>query len=443
MSDIVIIGTGMAGLGAAHHFHSAGVATKTFDKNGFAGGHTYSHVYEDTGFIFDEGPHVSFSKDPRIQDLLAANVDGKFERMKVTVDNYYHGAWVKHPAQVNLHNLPAELKTRCILDFISASQEKTGRKAERTISKWLISAFGETFATHFPAVYGKKYHTCPAEKMSTVWMGPRLYRPTLEEVIRGAIFEETPDVHYIPNFRYPTEGGFVSYLKPFMEKTEIHLDHEVVEIDPVARSVRFANGAVETYDHLLSSIPLPDLIPMVKGAPDHVRAAAAKLACTQCVTVNIGIARNDFTPAAWTNISMTRTSSSRELSFPHNMSPRTCPPGAGAIQAECYYSEKYRPLTVAPDDLIQPVIDDLKRIGMMREDDEILHADARFIPQCQTSSSISIAKKRCRSSTDGSTRSGSHVPGAMANGATSGPTRPFKSGERGARDILEKIAIGV
>jgi len=440
MSDIVIIGTGMAGLGAAHHFHSAGVATKTFDKNGFAGGHTYSHVYEDTGFIFDEGPHVSFSKDPRIQDLLAANVDGKFERMKVTVDNYYHGAWVKHPAQVNLHNLPAELKTRCILDFISASQEKLVEKPKNYL-EWLISAFGETFATHFPAVYGKKYHTCPAEKMSTVWMGPRLYRPTLEEVIRGAIFEETPDVHYIPNFRYPTEGGFVSYLKPFMEKTEIHLDHEVVEIDPVARSVRFANGAVETYDHLLSSIPLPDLIPMVKGAPDHVRAAAAKLACTQCVTVNIGIARNDFTPAAWTYIYDEDIVFTR-LSFPHNMSPRTCPPGAGAIQAECYYSEKYRPLTVAPDDLIQPVIDDLKRIGMMREDDEILHADARFIPHANII--FDLDREEALPIVHGwLDEIGITCAGRYGEWGYQWTDEAFKSGERGARDILEKIAIGV
>jgi len=165
--NIVIIGTGMAGLGAAHHFHGAGLATRTFDKNPFAGGHTYSHVHEDTGFIFDEGPHVSFSKDPRIQDLLADNVDGAFERMKVSVDNYYHGAWVKHPAQVNLHNLDPELKTRCILDFIEASKAEVVEKPANYL-EWLISAFGETFATHFPAVYGKKYHTCPAELMSTV-----------------------------------------------------------------------------------------------------------------------------------------------------------------------------------------------------------------------------------------------------------------------------------
>ena len=434
--NIVIIGTGMAGLGAAHHFHGAGLATRTFDKNPFAGGHTYSHVHEDTGFIFDEGPHVSFSKDPRIQDLLADNVDGAFERMKVSVDNYYHGAWVKHPAQVNLHNLDPELKTRCILDFIEASKAEVVEKPANYL-EWLISAFGETFATHFPAVYGKKYHTCPAELMSTVWMGPRLYRPTMEEVIRGAIFAETPDVHYIPNFRYPTEGGFVSYLKPFMEKTEIRLDHEVTAIDPVAKTVTFANGAVESYDHIVSSIPLPDLVPMVAGAPDAVRRAAGKLACTQCVTVNIGLARNEFTPAAWTYIYDEDIVFTR-LSFPHNMSPRTCPPGAGAIQAECYYSEKYRPLDVAPDDLIEPVMRDLRRIGLLREDDEILHADARFIPHANIIFDLD-REWALPIVHDWLQEVGITYVGRFGEWGYQWTDEAFKSGERGARQVVERL----
>jgi len=436
--NIVIIGTGMAGLGAAHHFHGAGLATRTFDKNPFAGGHTYSHVHEDTGFIFDEGPHVSFSKDPRIQDLLADNVDGAFERMKVSVDNYYHGAWVKHPAQVNLHNLDPELKTRCILDFIEASKAEVVEKPANYL-EWLISAFGETFATHFPAVYGKKYHTCPAELMSTVWMGPRLYRPTMEEVIRGAIFAETPDVHYIPNFRYPTEGGFVSYLKPFMEKTEIRLDHEVTAIDPVAKTVTFANGAVESYDHIVSSIPLPDLVPMVAGAPDAVRRAAGKLACTQCVTVNIGLARNEFTPAAWTYIYDEDIVFTR-LSFPHNMSPRTCPPGAGAIQAECYYSEKYRPLDVAPDDLIEPVMRDLRRIGLLREDDEILHADARFIPHANII--FDLDREEALPVVHGwLDEVGITYAGRYGEWGYQWTDEAFKSGERGARQVVERMGV--
>ncbi|MBN2907062.1 MAG: NAD(P)-binding protein [Rhodobacteraceae bacterium] len=438
MSDknIVILGSGMAGLGAAHHFHQQGLATRAFDKNPYPGGHTATFIY-DSGFIFDDGPHISFTKDPRLQDLFAENVGGKFERLQAYVNNYYHGAWVKHPAQANLHNLPADLKARCILDFIEASRTDVVEKPANYL-EWLISVFGETFATHFPAVYGKKYHTVGPEKMSTVWIGPRLYRPSMEEVIRGALVEETPDVHYVSDFRYPSEGGFISYIKPFMEQTDLRLDHTVVAIDPATRTIRFANGQTAPYDHLVSSIPLPELVPMIAGAPEKVRAAAAQLACTTCVTVNIGLARDDFTPATWTYIYDEDIVFTR-LSFPHKMSPGTCPPGCGSIQAECYYSPKYRPIDASPDSLIQPVIDDLVKIGLIRQDEEILHADARLIPYANII--FDLDRETALPLVHGwLDEIGITYVGRFGEWGYHWTDEAFKSGERGAKQIIERLA---
>lgn len=434
-TDIVILGSGMAGLGAAHHFHGQGVATRMYDKNPFPGGHTATFVH-DSGFIFDDGPHISFSKDTRIQNLFASNVDGRYEKLQAYVNNYYRGAWVKHPAQANLHNISPELKARCILDFIEASKKDVVEKPANYL-EWLISVFGETFATHFPAVYGKKYHTIDADKMSTVWMGPRLYRPSMEEVIHGALFEETPDVHYISDFRYPTEGGFVSYLTPFMEKTDMKLNHEVVEIDPAARTVRFANGETVTYGQLVSSIPLPDLIPMIVDAPERVRKAAEELCATTCITVNVGLARDDFTPATWTYIYDEDIVFTR-LSFPHKMSPSTCPPGWGSIQAECYYSRKYRPLNVKPDDMIQPVLDDLVKVGLIRADEKILHTDARLIPHANIIFDMDreTALPIVHSWLD---EIGITYVGRFGEWGYQWTDEAFKSGERGARQVLERL----
>jgi len=54
------------------------------------------------------------------------------------------------------------------------------------------------------------------------------------------------------------------------------------------------------------------------------------------------------------------------------LSARNAPPGTGSIQAEVYFSEKYKPLTGSPDDWIEPVIRDLRRCGLLRENDRIL-----------------------------------------------------------------------
>ena len=55
------------------------------------------------------------------------------------------------------------------------------------------------------------------------------------------------------------------------------------------------------------------------------------------------------------------------LGFPHMLSKSNAPPGMGNIQAEVYFSDKYKPFTGSPEDLIEPVIRDLHRVGLLRE----------------------------------------------------------------------------
>ena len=62
------------------------------------------------------------------------------------------------------------------------------------------------------------------------------------------------------------------------------------------------------------------------------------------------------------------------------LSPNNAPPGHGSIQAEIYFSKKYRPLTVPPEQLIDRVIADLRRCGLLREDDRIVHRNAMVAP---------------------------------------------------------------
>jgi protoporphyrinogen oxidase len=219
--------------------------------------------------------------------------------------------------------------------------------------------------------YTRKYHLTPAENMSTDWLGPRIYRPSLEEVLRGALSPSSPHVHYITHFRYPRNGGFESYLKKFVPMGNLKLNHEVITIDPRKRLLTCSNGHATHYDSLISSVPLPDLVQMIKGASREVVDAARRLACSTVVLVNIGVNRQDLSEAHMTyfydeDICFTR------IGFPHMLAASNAPAGTGSIQAEVYFSEKYKPFSGSPEDLIEPVIKDLRRCGLLREDDKIL-----------------------------------------------------------------------
>lgn len=118
---------------------------------------------------------------------------------------------------------------------------------------------------------------------------------------------------------------------------------------------------------------------MIAGAPREVLDAVQRLACTTCVVVNVGVSREDLSRAHVTyfydeEICFTR------LGFPHMLAASNAPAGTGSIQAEVYFSQKYKPLTGSPDDWSAPVIKNLRRCGYLREDDQILDRRAMLLP---------------------------------------------------------------
>ena len=106
--------------------------------------------------------------------------------IRAHANNYWKGYWIKHPAQCNLYGLPTDLVVAILRDLIAL--QNNGQAEVRNYADWLVATYGRTFAETFPMQYGRKFHTTVAENMTTDWLGPRLYRPSLEEVLqRGAV----------------------------------------------------------------------------------------------------------------------------------------------------------------------------------------------------------------------------------------------------------------
>jgi protoporphyrinogen oxidase len=346
-----------------------------YDKNSYYGGHTASFRY-DHGFLFDVGPHISYTKDTRIQEIFADSVDQQYQTLQVYLNNYWRGHWPRHPVQLHLHGLPEDTIVKIITDFVA--EQHAPERPLKNYTDWLLASFGRTFAELFPMQYARKYHTTSTDNLTTDWLGPRVYRPSLEEVLRGVLSPEAPTVHYITHFRYPNQGGFVSYLNKFVPLGNLKLNHHVVSIDPRARQLTFSNGHVANYDTLISSVPLPDLVPMIQGTPPDVLDALGRLAWSTCVVVNLAVNRADLSRAHVTYFYDDDICFSR-VGFPHMLAASNTPEGTGTIQVEVYFSQKYKPFTGSPDDWIDPVIKDLRRCGLLREDDRILFRNSMLL----------------------------------------------------------------
>jgi len=434
MPNIVILGSGMGGFGAAYKLHAEGIKPVMYDKNAYHGGTTASFRY-DGGFLFDIGPHITYTKDSRIQNLFAESVDQQYQIVQINLNNFWRGYWPKHPVQVHLHGLPEDVIIKVITDFVEERQAPD--RPVRNYAEWLISSFGRTFAEFFPMRYTRKFHLTTADNMSTDWLGPRMYRPSFEEVLRGALSASFPHDHYVSHFRYPTEGGFVSYLKKFVPLGSLKLNHELVSLDPRARQLRFSNGVVTYYDALISSVPLPDLVRMIRGTPQDVIQASQRLACSTCVLVNVGVDRAVISNAHMTyfydeDICFTR------LSFPHMLSSRNVPPGTGSIQAEVYFSDKYKPLSGSPDDWIEPVITDLRRCGLLREEDRVLFSNAMLVKYANVI--FDLERAAALETVHGYLDDlGISYCGRYGDWGYLWTDESFKSGEKAAEKVLRKI----
>jgi protoporphyrinogen oxidase len=434
---VAVLGSGMAAMGAAHVLREVGRTPVLFDAHDYPGGHTATFAAGD-GFLFDDGPHLSFTKDERIAGLLADAVDGRYRTVQVVIDNMWRGHRVRHPVQLNLHGLPPELIVSVIDDFVA---ESAGSDREiRNYADWLVASFGRTFAETFPMVYGRKYHTIEPADLTTEWLGPRMYRPDLHEMLQGALDVPREHKHYVTKFRYPEHGGFGAYLAGLRRGVDVRLGHELVGLDPVDRALRFAGGREVSADSVISSIPLPELIPLIDGVPDVVRTAAEALSFSSAMVVNIGVDRADLSPAHITYYYDEDVVFPR-LNFPHMLSPHVVPTGAGAIQAEVYHSERYRPLTMTPDETVDRVVSDLRRCGVLRGDDQLLVAEARNIRYANViwdhQRADALATVHAYLDEVGVVRCGRY-----GDWDHSWTDEAFLSGERAGREVLEGVRLG-
>jgi len=354
----VILGAGLAGLACSYHLgHDACVL---FEQSHVVGGHIHTEVVD--GFTWDEGPHLSFTKYDYVKELFADAVDGEFLEYPVATGNYYRGHWIPHPAQSNLYAVPEPLRSACLRDF-HASRGLAPEGDPRDYRDWLHRAFGATFADTFPAAYTRKYWTLPPERLTTDWVGERVYYPSVEDVAEGAKGPLPEQTHYIKKIRYPKRGGYMAYANKIAAGAHVQHHHEVTHVSFRDRTVLFTNGRKVSFGRLVSTLPLPVLIER-SDAPLPVREAAAALNCSSLLIVNVTADHPTARPENWIYVYDEDKHTTR-INCTELLSPENAPAGKTGVQVEVYYS-KERPLAEAPRDVAAKVCDELVEMGLIR-----------------------------------------------------------------------------
>lgn len=368
MSRIYILGAGISGLGANYSLRKRGISSVILEKDITYGG--LCGNFEISGFRFDRFVHFSFSNDEEVNRLFSLSSPNIIRHIPNPY-NIYKGNWIKHPAQNNLYVLPEEEKQQIIEDFKKRPKDVDINRIH-SYEEWLRVQYGNYFAEHFPMVYTRKYWMCESKDLETGWVGKRLYRPSLEEVIQGSQTQETPVTYYAKEMRYPVKGGFKAFLNVLAKETTIKFNSEVVEIYPGKKMLRTVSGDLYQYDRLISSLPLPEVLNMLQEIPEEVRSAGSQLKCTCGYQVSVGLKTKNIPPYLWWYIYDEDILPARVYS-PSLKSPDNAPEGCSSLQMEIYCEkDKY-----TKEQLVSRSVGKLVKLGVIKQED-ILFVDVRF-----------------------------------------------------------------
>ncbi|HZG09358.1 MAG TPA: NAD(P)-binding protein [Allosphingosinicella sp.] len=349
----VILGGGIAGLGAAHQARRMGTAATIFEARSSAGGLLDNFTID--GFRFDTAVHLSFASEPEVREV--------FDQTEYLTHNpealcWDSGHWLKHPAQTNMFPLPSQEK----VELIAGLAESPGGGDIANYEDWLILQYGAPIAQRWPLVYTEKYWTVPASELGTDWVGQRMRRADLREVLSGAFKRETPNHYYVKEMRYPAVGGYRAFIEPLIKAADIRYNKRAVAIDPSTRTIRFEDGSQIGYGKLVSSLPLPLLVTLMPDAPEDVALAAASLYATEIDLISVGFNRPGVSPALWFYIYDRDIAAARGYS-PDWKSPDNAPPGCSSIQFEIYSSVK-NPQRMSAEELKANTVQGLEKMGL-------------------------------------------------------------------------------
>ncbi|HST45190.1 MAG TPA: FAD-dependent oxidoreductase, partial [Luteimonas sp.] len=431
--ECLVIGAGPTGLSAAYHI---GEDSLLVDANEQVGG--WCRSIEDGGYTFDYAGHIMFSNDPFVLSLYETLLGDNLHWQDREAWVYSKGVHTRYPFQGALYGLPTDVLKECIVGAIEArfgaidstpatakrepavlprqaadnavrrdtltdccadgvvpdaphegdvkdqaDSAVTGfsdKRAPRNFEEFIYQVWGAGVAKHFAVPYNRKLWTVPLQEMETSWLGGRVPLPNLEEMIDGALRPVGKPVGPNARFGYPLRGGFQALMDGFLPhlRGELRLSTRMVGVNLQSRVAQLSDGTTVSYQTLLSTMPLPDLIRLLGDqAPEHVQRAAKALRHVSVRCVNLGVARPALTEKHW--IYYPEETVFHRIFVQGNASPHNNPQQGFGLTCEITYSPT-KPLPCDGQALIDRCIAECRQVGMLTDDDVVEVANIVDMP---------------------------------------------------------------
>ena len=290
----LIIGAGLTGLSAAYHLGSKYII---IEKEDSVGG--LCRTVAKKGFFFDYSGHLLHLSDEYTRSLVASFLPDAFYKHARQAYIHYRDHVVPFPFQANLSALPDEVKKECLIGFIRAYCRRE-EKALETFEDWVHIYLGEGLAKHFFVPYNSKLYGEDLGHLTSEWCERYVPKPSLEETVDGALGRQTHDFGYNVSFLYPKKGGIQVLADSLAQRVNnIKLGLSACTVRWKQKELVANNGEIFTYESLVSTMPLPELVSALDPVPQAVKAAGDLLKWRTVHCLNIGVRKTGGSTSHW------------------------------------------------------------------------------------------------------------------------------------------------
>ena len=363
---IAIIGAGPTGLGAGYRLQELGYRDWTiYERSDHVGGLAASHR-DAAGFTHDIGGHVMFSHYRYFDDLVDRMLGSDHTELLRESWIWMQERWIPYPLQNNIRHLTPDTLLECLHGLVDIQGRDPA--AARSFGEWVDAVFGAGIAKHFMRPYNFKVWAHPLEMMAKSWMAERVSVIDLKHVLANVV-HGVDEVSWGPNnkFKYPLHGGTGGLYSRFVPYVQDHLqlNRRLVEVDVRSKRLRFADGGEAGYDVLISAMPIPELLRIIRPAPEAAIAAAAGLHNSHGLVVGVGIEGPCPSNKCWTYFPEAGSPFYR-MTYLSNYSPNIAPEGHFLLLTETSYSD-HKPEDKAT--IVDRVVDGLVASRLIRPAD--------------------------------------------------------------------------
>lgn len=377
--NYTILGGGLSAISLAYYLQN----NKNIDeinileKDDVLGGICRTYIKD--GIEYDVGPHIIFSKDKEILDLMNNLLEENNEKHRRSNRILHKKRFVQYPFENDLSKLPQEDIDYCVNGFLHNPYENYDAK---NMLQFFLKTFGEGITNTYLRPYNEKIWKFDPSFMDTQ-MVERIPKPSKEDILRSANGETIDGYLHQLYFTYPKQGGTEALIKAFIsklsDKVKIHTNNKVLKVKK--RDEKFVVTTSEKEylcDKIVSTMPANEFCHIYEDVnkPQEILNIADNLRYNSIaiciVNVNKDYAGDNYAfMIADKNVKFHRIS---KLDF---MGEHYHIDGTATYMAEITYRKNDLNDKASDEELTQKVIEGLETIGFIDSEENVNFTDLK------------------------------------------------------------------